>query len=83
MWGEVENETEIIGTLVSARRGKAVIEARRRFEISMREMPCSFRNAVGKVVGVAIIDGEARWRLVESPAEPERPKRPMTSDLLP
>lgn len=71
---------EIVGTLVAVRQGKVVIEARRRFEISMQSIPSTLRNAVGKVVGVAIVDGNARWRLVENPTNSERPGPPMTDN---
>jgi len=58
--------SEVVGKLVAvSRNGVAVIEARRRFEIPVEGAPSSLRSAVGKVVGVMIIDGQVRWRLVK------------------
>ena len=56
---------EVIGTLVSVSEGKVVLEARRRFEISADASP-SLRRALGKLVGVVVIDGRVSWRLVET-----------------
>ncbi|MDV3278374.1 MAG: hypothetical protein LYZ69_07930 [Nitrososphaerales archaeon] len=57
--------SEVVGKLIAVNRnGVAVIEARRRFEIPVEGAPSSLRSAVGKVVGVMIIDGQVRWRLV-------------------
>ncbi len=58
--------SEVVGKLIAVNRnGVAVIEATRRFEIPMEGTPSSLRSAVGKVVGVVIIDGQVRWRLVK------------------
>ena len=56
---------EVIGTLVSVSQGKVVLEARRRFEISVDASP-SLKRALGKLVGVVVIDGRVTWRLVET-----------------
>ena len=57
---------EVVGKLVGVNRnGMLVIEVTRRFEIPVEGTPRSLRSAVGKVVGVMIIDGQVRWRLVE------------------
>jgi len=57
---------EVVGKLVGVKRnGMVVIEVTKRFEIPVEGAPRSLRSAVGKVVGVMIIDGEVRWRLVE------------------
>ena len=56
---------EVIGTLVSVSEGKVVLEARRRFEISVDASP-SLKRALGKLVGVVVIDGRVTWRLVET-----------------
>jgi hypothetical protein len=57
---------EVVGKLVAVKRnGKIVIEVTRRFEIPVEGAPRSLRGAVGKVVGVMIIGGQVRWRLVE------------------
>lgn len=61
---------EFVGTLVAVGHGKITIEVRRRFEIPVDGVPDSLCRAVGKVVGVTIIDGKARWRLVDIPPEP-------------
>jgi hypothetical protein len=66
---------EVIGTLVSVSRGKIVLEAKQRFEISVEAAP-SLRRALGKLVGVAVIDGRVRWRLVETTPEREMGGRP-------
>ena len=69
--------SEVVGKLVAVNRnGLAVIEATRRFEVSVEGAPRSFRNAVGKVVGVMIIGGRVRWRLVEVAPEPGKGGRP-------
>ena len=68
-------DAEVVGTLISVNRGKIVLEARRRFEIPV-EAPTSLRRVLGRIVGVAIIDGQVRWRLVENPPEPGRGERP-------
>jgi hypothetical protein len=60
---------EAVGILISVNDGKIVLEARRRFEIRAKA-PTSLRNALGKVVGVAVIDGRIRWRLAETAPEP-------------
>jgi hypothetical protein len=62
-------DAEAVGILISVNDGKIVLEARRRFEIRAKA-PTSLRNALGKVVGVAVIDGRIRWRLVETAPEP-------------
>jgi hypothetical protein len=62
-------DVEAVGILISVNDGKIVLEARRRFEIQAKA-PTSLRNALGKVVGVAVIDGRIRWRLVETTPEP-------------
>ncbi|MDG6954660.1 MAG: hypothetical protein JRN33_06750 [Nitrososphaerota archaeon] len=61
----LQDVIEVIGTLVSVSRGKIVLEAKRRFEISVEASP-SLKRARGKRVGVAVIDGQVRWRLVEA-----------------
>lgn len=68
-------DAETVGTLISVNEGKIVLEARRRFEIQAKA-PMSLRNALGKVVGVAVIDGRVRWRLVETKPEPGDGGRP-------
>ncbi|MDG6921100.1 MAG: hypothetical protein JRN59_06195 [Nitrososphaerota archaeon] len=69
--------SEVVGKLVAVdRNGLAVIEATRRFQIPVEGAPSSLRSAVGKVVGIMIIDGQVRWRLVDtapSPLEGESP----------
>jgi len=58
--------SEVVGKLVGVKRnGMAVIEVTKRFEIPVEGAPSSLRSAVGKVVGVMIIEGQVRWRLVE------------------
>ena len=64
-------DAEAIGTLTSVDHEKIVLEARRRFEIQAKA-PRSLRNALGKLVGVAVIEGQVRWRLVEAAPEPEK-----------
>jgi hypothetical protein len=69
--------SEVIGKLIAVNRnGVAVIEATRRFEIPAEGAPSSLRSAVGKVVGVMVIDGKVRWRLVETTPEPGEGGRP-------
>ena len=69
--------SEVVGKLVAINRnGLAVIEATRRFEIPAEGAPRSLRNAVGKVVGVMIIGGRVKWRLVEVAPEPGKGGRP-------
>ena len=69
--------SELVGKLVAVNRnGLAVIEATRRFEIPVEGAPSSLRSAVGKVVGVMIIDGQVRWRLVEAAPNPDKGGRP-------
>jgi hypothetical protein len=70
-WGDAE----AVGILISVNDGKIVLEARRRFEIRTKA-PTSLRNALGKVVGVAVIDGRIRWRLVETMPELGEGRRP-------
>ena len=68
--------SEVVGKLIAVNRnGLAVIEATRRFEIPVEGEPSSLRSAVGKMVGVMIIDGQVRWRLVKAPANSRRLKR--------
>ena len=55
---------EVIGTLVSVSGGKVVLEAKQRFEISVDASP-SLSRALGKLVGVVVIDGRVSWRLVK------------------
>lgn len=64
-------DAEVIGTLISVGAGEIVLEARRRFEIRAKA-PKSLSNVLGKLVGVAIIDGQVRWRLVETSSAPGR-----------
>jgi hypothetical protein len=68
-------DAEAVGILISVNNGKIVLEARRRFEIR-EKAPTSLMNALGKVVGVAVIDGRIRWRLVEVTPEPREGRRP-------
>lgn len=69
--------SEVVGKLVAVNRnGLAVIEAIRRFEIPVEGTPRSLRSAVGKVVGVMIIGGRVRWRLMEVAPEPRKGRRP-------
>ena len=68
-------DAETIGTLVSVDQEKIVLEARHRFEIQA-EAPRSLRNVLGKLVGVAIIEGQVRWRLVEAAPETGEGGRP-------
>jgi hypothetical protein len=69
--------SEVIGKLIAVnRKGVAVIEATRRFEIPAGGAPSSLRSAVGKVVGAMIIDGKVRWRLVETTPERGKGGRP-------
>ncbi len=65
----LDNGSEVIGTLISVRRGKVVIEARRRFEIPVDEAPRSLRSAVGMKVGILLIDGQMRWRFLRTSRE--------------
>ena len=58
---------EVVGKLVRVKRnGMVVIEVTKKFEIKVEGAPGSLRNVVGKVVGVMIIDGQVRWRLVKA-----------------
>jgi hypothetical protein len=58
--------SEVVGKLVAVNRNDvAVIEATRKFEIPVEGTPSSLRSAVGQMVGVMIIDGQVRWRLVK------------------
>ena len=66
--------SEVLGKLISVRRGKVVIEARRRFEIPAVEAPRSLRNALGTQVGILLIDGKVRWRFVRASPEMGVPK---------
>ena len=67
--------SEVVGKLIAVNRnGLAVIEATRRFEIPVEGAPSSLRSAVGKVVGVMIIGGQVRWRLVKAPSNFRRLK---------
>ena len=69
--------SEVVGKLIAVNRnGLAVIEATRRFEIPVEGAPRSLRSAVGKVVGVTVIGGQVRWRLVEVAPEHGRGGRP-------
>ena len=69
--------SEVVGKFVAINRnGLAVIEATRRFEVPVEGAPKSLRSAVGKVVGVMIIGGWVRWRLVEVAPEPGKGGRP-------
>lgn len=72
----LETDSEVVGTLVAVGRGKMVVEARRRFEISVDNEPLSLRSAVGKVVGVIIVNGQVRWRLMEAAPEPGKGEPP-------
>ena len=64
--------SELVGKLVAVNKnGLAVIEATRRFEIPVEGAPSALRSAVGKVVGVIIIGGQVRWRLVKAAPNPE------------
>ena len=49
-------DAEVVGTLISV-KGKKVLETRRRFEIPV-EAPRSLGRVLGRLVGVAIIDGQ-------------------------
>lgn len=78
MWrreAATETAVEVVGILVSAGREKVILEARHRFEIRARA-PKSLVDALGKVVGVAVIDGQVRWRLVEVAPEPGKGEQP-------
>lgn len=69
--------SEVVGKLVAVNRnGLAVIEATRRFEIPVEGAASSLRGAVGKVVGVMVIGGQVRWRLVDSAANSAEGERP-------
>ena len=69
--------SEVVGKLVAVdRNGLAVIEATRRFAIPMGGAPSSLRGAVGKVVGVMVIGGQVRWRLMEVAPESGKGGRP-------
>ena len=68
-------DVEVVGTLVSVGRGKIVLEARRRFDIPV-EAPRSLGSALGKLVGVSLIDGQVRWRLIEAGPGSREGKRP-------
>ena len=69
--------SEVVGKLVAVNRnGLAVIEATRRFEIPVEGAPSSLRSAVGKMVGVMIIGGQVRWRLVDTVPNPPEGERP-------
>ncbi len=57
--------SEVVGKLVAVDRNGVVIEATRKLEIPVEATPSSLRSAVGKMVGVMVIDGELRWRLVK------------------
>ena len=60
---------EYIGTLVAVDGEKITIDARRRFEIQVEDAPSSLRGAIGKKVGVLVMDGKVRWRLVDARGE--------------
>ncbi len=66
---------EVIGILVAVDDEKITVEARRRFEIPV-EAPASLRSALGKLVGVVIVDGQVRWKLMEAALEPGKGERP-------
>ena len=68
-------DAEVIGTLISVGAGEIVLEARRRFEIRGRA-PKSLKDVIGKLVAVALIDGQVRWRLVEAAPESGEGGRP-------
>jgi hypothetical protein len=69
--------SEVVGKLVAVNRnGLAVIEATRRFEIPVEGAASSLRGAVGKVVGVMVIGGQVRWRLVDTAPNPPEGERP-------
>ena len=69
--------SEVGGRLVAVNRnGLAVIEATRRFEVPVEGAASSLRSAVGKVVGVMVIGGQVRWRLVDSAPNLREGERP-------
>ena len=69
--------SEVVGKLVAVNRnGLAVIEATRRFEVPVEGAASSLRSAVGKVVGVMVIGGQVRWRLVDTAPNPSEGERP-------
>ena len=61
---------EVIGTLAAVDDEKITIDVKRRFEIQAENVPGSLRRAIGKTVGVLVMDGQIRWRLVEAAPEP-------------
>ena len=67
---------EVVGTLVAVDDGKITVDVRRRFEIQAEIVPGSLRKAIGNTVGVLVVDGRVRWRLVETRLEPGRGERP-------
>lgn len=67
---------EVVGTLAAVDDEKITIDVKRRFEIQAENVPGSLRRAIGKTVGVLVMDGQVRWRLVEAapgPGEGESP----------
>ena len=60
---QLHQGTELVGTLVSVLRNKAVIETKRTFEISVDEETArSIKEAVGKRIAILCIEGNTRWR---------------------
>ena len=65
--------SEVVGRLVAVNRndGVVVIEATRRFEVSVEgKIARSIGAAIGRNVAVLCIDGKTRWRLLR--ASPRR-----------
>ncbi|MGP8056405.1 MAG: hypothetical protein ACLP9K_02190 [Nitrososphaerales archaeon] len=64
--------SEVVGKLVAVdRNGVAVIEATRRFEVSVEgKVARSMGAAIGRKVAILRIDGKTRWRLLR--ASPRR-----------
>ena len=61
--------SEVLGKLVAVNRndGVAVIEATRRFEVSVdRKIARSMGAAIGRKVAILSIDGKTRWRLLRA-----------------
>jgi hypothetical protein len=75
---EYENPVpeETIGTLAAVDDEKITVETRLRFKIPVAGAPALLRSAIGKKVGVLVIDGRVRWRLVEPAREPGRGEQP-------
>ncbi len=59
--------SEVVGRLVAVAKERVLVEATRRFEITVDwKMARSMRGEVGSEVAVLCIDGKTRWRLLRA-----------------